>query len=168
MLLWENLRQKWVFVLTEWWQRRVLRMVRWRSIMRRRIDTWRVHVRWTTWEVDLRWVIWVELSMMTTFTKTLCLYLRINLSFHFEWHIVPCHYNSSILLLSCSQNIDTRRLYLGLNKLLIIQTIFQDTDLPYIFPFLVAVGAGNHSFFSDEFPSLATDWSVSPPSGVFP
>jgi len=34
-----------------------------------RIDTLRVHFRWTTWEVGLRWVNWLEIGVMITFIK---------------------------------------------------------------------------------------------------
>jgi len=48
------------------------------------------------------------------------------------------------LRLSHSQTVDTRRSQFGLNKLLTIQTLFQDADLPSSFSFLVATEAGIH------------------------
>jgi len=51
-------------------------------------------------------------------------------------------------------------------QLLIIQTLLQDANLPSSFSYLVAAGAGIHLPFSDEFPSLTSDWSISPPAVV--
>jgi len=130
-------------------------MERRKRSVRRRINTLRVHVRRTTWEAGLSWVNWLEMSIMIKSIIPV-------VGTHSEWQIVPRHYNYHVpktLTLVVHSFIWTR---------IKNSNAFSRGGSFVSFSFLGGCGCRNSLTFSDEFPSLASDWSVSAPSDVSP